>query len=111
MSKSNRVGVTLRFKQSELRVIQAVLYKLAGHTDLKKGLKDMIVNVVNRVLEEIRKENAAAQERAKDEQGDIGNTGADLAETSVSEDPSSNVLANEENPMDTDGQSRTGTDV
>jgi len=63
MKNTNRVGVTLRFSKQELFVIGSIIQRVAGHRDIKKGMKDIIKNVTNHALEQLKAEELAKRER------------------------------------------------
>lgn len=101
-----RHAVTLRFSTQDIQIMEAVFMKLAGHKDIKKGCKDIIVNVMQNAIKEIQevaKAQAAAQEEKAREQGGRdsgGDTQAAQLDASVD---SSGQTDNKDNMDDSKG--------
>jgi len=103
MSKNNnRVAVTLRFPRKDIQLMQAIFQRTVGHSDIKKGCKDVIVNVMRAAVKEIRSEQ---EEAIREQQGNSGNSRSNTEEIRVQPDTDSDVVADEKDTMVDSGTS------
>ena len=84
-SKGNRVPVTLRFNQKDIKLLTLIVQKEFKTNDLKLGLRTIILNTAQAYLDELSKQ----MKESKNADGNNRDTGDDSQEERNSQDSDS----------------------